>query len=67
MKNLKQYIEEKLIVNKDYKIDNSMTSLIDVLFNNIEDDDTTWEPGEDNIIPSWVFSSSATKNDCGCI
>ena len=41
MKNLKQYIEEKLIINKNYKIDNSVTGLIDVLFDNIEDEDET--------------------------
>ena len=73
MKNLKQYIEEKLIiipsqvnekliVNKDYKIDNSMTGLIDVFFDNIDEEDTTWEPGEDNIIPYWVIARMIDDN-----
>lgn len=73
MKNLKQYIEEKLIVfhpqldeklivNKNYKIDDSVTGLIDVLFDNIEDDDTTWKPGEDNIISHWVIRTMILDN-----
>lgn len=48
-------VDEKLIVNKNYKIDDSVTGLIDMLFDNIEDDDTIWKPGEDNIIPYWVI------------
>lgn len=62
MKSLKQHIEEKLIINKDYKIDNSMTGLIDVLFDNIEDEDETWKPGEDNIIPYWVIARMINDN-----
>lgn len=62
MKSLKQHIEEKLIINKDYKIDDSITSLIDVLFDNIDEEDTTWEPGEDNIIPYWVIARMIDDN-----
>ena len=55
MKNLKQYIEEKLIINKNYKIDDSMTGLINILFEDVDEEDETWKPGEDNIIPYWVI------------
>lgn len=62
MKSLKQHIQEKLIVNKNYKIDNSITNLVDVFFNNIEDEDETWKPGEDNIIPYWVIARMINDN-----
>ena len=62
MKNLNKYIEEKLIVNKDYKIDDSITSLIDVLFDNIDEEDTTWKPEEDNVIPYWVIHTMIYDN-----
>ena len=55
-------IDEKLVINKDYKIDNSMTSLIDILFNNIDEEDITWEPGEDNIIPYWIIARMIDDN-----
>ena len=62
MKSLNTYIQEKLVVNKNYKIDDSMTGLIDVLFDNIEDEDETWKPGEDNIIPYWVIARMINDN-----
>lgn len=62
MKSLKQHIQEKLIINKDYKIDDSVTSLIDVLFDNIDEEDTTWKPGEDNVIPYWVIHTMIYDN-----
>ena len=84
MKDLKQYIEEnlvifhpqvdeklvvfhpqvdeKLIVNKNYKIDNSITSLIDVLFDNIDEEDTTWQPEKDDVIPYWIIHTMIYDN-----
>lgn len=62
MKSFKQHIQEKLIVNKGYKVDDSVTGLIDVLFDNIDEEDTTWEPGEDNIIPYWVIARMIDDN-----
>ena len=62
MKSLKQHIQEKLVVNKNYKIDNSITSLVDVFFDNINEEDITWEPGEDNIIPYWVIARMIDDN-----
>ena len=62
MKNLKQYIEEKLIVNKNYKIDDSITSLIDVLFDNIDEEDTTWKPEKDDVIPYWIIHTMIYDN-----
>lgn len=62
MKSLNTYVQEKLVVNKDYKIGNSITSLIDVLFDNIDEEDTTWKPGEDDIIPYWVIHTMIYDN-----
>ena len=62
MKSLNTYIKEKLIINKDYKIDDSITSLVDVLFDNIDEEDTTWKPGKDNVIPYWVIHTMIDDN-----
>jgi hypothetical protein len=62
MKTLIQHIAEKLIINKNYKIDNSITSLIDVLFDNIDEEDTTWKPEKDDIIPYWVIHTMIYDN-----
>ena len=55
-------IDEKLVINKDYKIDDSMTSLIDVLFNNIDEGDDIWEAGKDNIYSHWVIHTMIYDN-----
>ena len=62
MKSLIQHIQEKLIVNNNYKIDDSMTSLIDVLINNIDEEDDTWEAGKDNIYSHWVIHTMIDDN-----
>ena len=67
MKNLKQYIEEKLIVNKGYDSYSTMRlDLIDVLFNNIEKNDVSWSIEEDNkdvnINTNWIIARMINTN-----
>jgi len=62
MKSLIQHIAEKLIVNKNYKIDDSMTGLINMLFDNIEEKDTTWNPLKDDIFLHRVIQTMINDN-----
>jgi len=62
MKSLIQHIAEKLIVNKNYKIDDSMTGLINMLFDNIDDNDTTWNPLKDDIFLHRVIQTMIYDN-----
>lgn len=62
MKRLNTYIEEKLIVNKNYKIDDSMISLINMLFDNVDEEDTTWKPDKDDIFLHRVIQTMIYDN-----
>lgn len=68
MKNLKQYIEEKLVVNKNYDSYSTLRLdlIIDMLFNNIEKKDVSWNIEEGNkdvnINTNWIIAKMINTN-----